>query len=104
MIRIIKGSYGLRVGKTVRPVKEGDAPIELEKEQEARLVRLGVAEYVETAVDEVPAGKGIKGKKPSSQKGRAVKEEAETAVPEGDASDGGEEPPELSAEDPVDDE
>ena len=46
MIKIIKGSYGMRRGSSVQPVLAGSDPIELSKEQEERLVRLGVAVYV----------------------------------------------------------
>ena len=49
MIRIIKGSYGMRCGASIKAVPAGSAPIELSKEKEERLVRLGVAEYVGTA-------------------------------------------------------
>ena len=51
MIRIIKGSYGMRCGASIKAVPAGSAPIELSKEKEERLVRLGVAEYVGTADD-----------------------------------------------------
>ena len=46
MVKIIKGSYGMRRGKTIEAVGAGTI-ISIEKEQEERLVRLGVAEYVE---------------------------------------------------------
>ena len=46
MIKIIKGSYGMRVKKSIVAVPAGSAPIELSKEKEERLVRLGVAVYV----------------------------------------------------------
>lgn len=86
MIKIVKGTFGLRDGKTIRPVKAGDASISLDKEQEARLVRLGVAVYVvETTVDEKEAA--------SDEAGKPVTEEPDE-----------EELPELNAEDPVDDE
>lgn len=88
MIKIVKGSYGLRVGTTIKPINAGDAPIEIEKDQEARLVKLGVAVYVGAEQESTPVTKGQKGKKGS------VKES-----PEQD-----EELPELSAEDPVDNE
>ena len=47
MIKIVRGVYGF-VDKNgfVRPKTEADEPFELQPEQEARLVRLGVAEYV----------------------------------------------------------
>lgn len=48
MIRIIKGVYGyLNENGVVKPKTPEDKPFELTKEQEARLVGLGVAEYVE---------------------------------------------------------
>ena len=47
MIRIVKGVYGyLDKDGIVRPKTEADAPFELLPEQEARLVLLGVAQYV----------------------------------------------------------
>ena len=55
MIKITKGSYGMRCGLFVKAIPAGSDPIELTKKQEERLVRLGVAEYVnpETS-DELP--------------------------------------------------
>lgn len=48
MIRIIKGVYGyLNENGVVKPKTPEDKPFELTKEQEARLVELDVAEYVE---------------------------------------------------------
>ena len=47
MIKIIKGSYGMRVKQSVVAVPAGSDPIELSKEKEERLVRLGVAVYVD---------------------------------------------------------
>lgn len=52
MIKIIKGSYGMRCGASVQAVPAGSDPIELSKAQEERLVRLGVAVYV-TEEDDV---------------------------------------------------
>lgn len=50
MIRIVRGVYGyLDKDGIVRPKTEADAPFALPAEQEARLVRLGVAEYVDGA-------------------------------------------------------
>ena len=47
MIKIVRGVYGyLDKDGIVRPKTEADEPFELLPEQEARLVRLGVAEYV----------------------------------------------------------
>lgn len=62
MIKIIKGVYGyLDKNGCVKPKTEKDDPFELTAEQEARLVGLGVAEYVETegapiGFDEQPEG------------------------------------------------
>ena len=47
MIHIVRGVYGyLDKDGIVRPKTDADAPFELAPEQEERLVRLGVAEYV----------------------------------------------------------
>lgn len=53
MIKIIKGSYGMKRGAHVEPIHAGSDPIELSKEKEDRLVRLGVAVYVNKQVDVV---------------------------------------------------
>ena len=56
MIKIVRGVYGF-VDKygIVRPKTEADAPFELKPEQEERLVRLGVAEYVgNVAAEQAP--------------------------------------------------
>ena len=45
MIKIIKGSYGLRRGMVVEAIHAGTT-IEIGKDKEERLVRLGVAVYV----------------------------------------------------------
>ena len=47
MIKIVQGVYGLLdKNGIVRPKTEADEPFELSPEQEARLVNLGIAEYV----------------------------------------------------------
>ena len=47
MIKIIKGVYGyVNKNGSVKPKTPKDEPFELSKEQEERLVKLGVAEYV----------------------------------------------------------
>lgn len=52
MIQIIKGTYGyMNENGIVKPKTAKDKPFSLSEEQEARLVGLGVAEYV----DEKPA-------------------------------------------------
>lgn len=53
MIKIVKGSYGLRCGSLIKAIDANSDPIELSKEKEERLVRLGVAVYVADTVDEV---------------------------------------------------
>lgn len=50
MIRIIQGIYGYKsVNGTIEPKTSKDAPFSLTEKQEARLVKLGVAEYTEVA-------------------------------------------------------
>lgn len=59
MIKIIKGVYGyLDEHGTVKPKTEQDEPFELSPEKEARLVGLGVAEYVNTPTSENEAENG----------------------------------------------
>lgn len=47
MIKIIKGTYGHYDGRKVIPVKESDGPQSFAPEIEERLVKKGVAVYVE---------------------------------------------------------
>lgn len=57
MVKIIKGSYGRKVGSVIKPVNPGEI-IELEPEKEQRLVSIGVAEYVgaeAVKAEELPA-------------------------------------------------
>ena len=68
MIKIVRGVYGfLDKDGIVRPKTEADAPFELLPEQEARLVRLGVAEYV--------------GAQPSTEEEQVVDDEPVVEVP-----------------------
>lgn len=53
MIKIIKGSYGLRRGMVVEAIPAGST-IEIGKDKEERLVRLGVAVYVNDDVAAEP--------------------------------------------------
>ncbi len=46
MIKIIKGYYGYKQGNSIIPKCSKDEPFSCDKEEEARLVKLGVAEYV----------------------------------------------------------
>lgn len=58
MIKIIKGTYGLREGDEIRAVTPGSEPITLKAEREKELVEMGVAEYVEQPENEPkPAAK-----------------------------------------------
>jgi hypothetical protein len=53
MIHIVRGVYGyLDKDGIVRPKTSADKPFELTEEQEARLVNLGIAQYVENVKDE----------------------------------------------------
>ena len=51
MIKIIKGTYGYRKGNRIIPITPADDPFTATPEQEARLVRLGVAVYVDAPVE-----------------------------------------------------
>ena len=54
MIKIINGIYGYKNGSSIIPKTKSDEPFECDKAEEARLVKLGVAEYVTCeAVSEV---------------------------------------------------
>lgn len=58
MVKITKGTYGHKVGCTVKPVYAGEM-VELTSEQEERLIRIGVAVKVtETQADENAEHKG----------------------------------------------
>lgn len=53
MIKIVRGVYGfLDKNGIVRPKTDADEPFELSAEQEARLVNLGIAQYVGDVKDE----------------------------------------------------
>lgn len=57
MIRIIKGTYGLRRGNKVEAMTHGTEPFSLSPEREKELVNQGTAEYVdepETVAQENP--------------------------------------------------
>lgn len=85
MIKIIKGTYGYQVadskGKVLRvePKTSKDEPFALSAEQEARLVRLGVAEYVGAPVED--ATEGIDFDKLTVKELRALAEEKGIEVP-----------------------
>lgn len=101
MIRIIKGSYGLRVGKTIKPVNAGDAPIEVSKEEEERLVRLGVAVKVSDCADNESENEKKSGKtngKSAGKKGKTKSDDDDAGdLPDDDAGD----LPDLDAGDAV---
>lgn len=57
MIKIVQGTYGYKdKNGIVRPKTSKDEPFSLPAEQEARLVGLGVAEYVHPVDMETPIG------------------------------------------------
>lgn len=52
MIRMIKGTYGLKVNGVVEAMTKRSAPFSLSGEREAELVKAGVAAYVEETAEE----------------------------------------------------
>lgn len=52
MIKIIKGYYGYKQGNSIIPKCSKDAPFSCDRAEEARLVKLGVAEYVKAEANE----------------------------------------------------
>jgi hypothetical protein len=64
MIKIIKGTYGHREGKRIIPKTPADGPFQATPEQEQRLVKLGVAVYVDApaAAPKAPEGTDAGGK------------------------------------------
>lgn len=96
MVKIIRGTYGYVDSNGIpQPKTSKDAPISLSKEEEARLVELGVAEYVDEAVTteiKEETKKDVKSeKKPTSKKKSNSKKNTKSDD---------EEPPALSAADP----
>lgn len=123
MIQIIKGTFGYYNGRKVIPITNADGPQTFDPELEARLVKQGVAEYVqqETAgeqtgeelpeysedmkldeLKEIAAAYGVDAsamrKKSDVIKAIEAAKEA-TGEQTGDAND--EEPPHFDAADPV---
>ena len=87
MIKIIKGSYGMRVGELIKRVKAGQC-CELTEAEEARLVRIGVAETVEVVkADTKPKEQGKAAAKPKAKTaaGAAAKTRAPAEQAEPDA-------------------
>lgn len=70
MVQIIKGSYGMRVGTTIKPVSANDGPVELSKEEEERLISLGVAVKVAANAEDESNAEEQKPNKPASKKGK----------------------------------
>lgn len=70
MVQIIKGSYGMRVGTTIKPVSANDGPVELSKEEEERLISLGVAVKVAANAEDESNAEEQKPNKPASKKAR----------------------------------
>ena len=102
MIRIIKGTYGF-VGNdgVVSPKTPKDEPFTTKAEEEARLVALGVAEYVdvqeESEIAEEPekAEEAKEEKKPATAKKKSTAKKKTAKVEETE-----EEPPQVEAADP----
>ena len=103
MIRIIKGTYGF-VGNdgVVSPKTPKDEPFTTKAEEEARLVALGVAEYVdvqeesEIAAEEPEKAEAAKEeKKPATAKKKSTAKKKTAKVEETE-----EEPPQVEAADP----
>ena len=59
MIKIIKGYYGYKQGGSIVPKSSVDGPFECDKAEEARLVKLGVAEYVTANANKGDEGNGL---------------------------------------------
>ena len=60
MIQIIAGTFGYYNGRKVIPITNQDGPKQFDPELEARLVKEGVAKYVDAA----PAGRGSQHARP----------------------------------------
>ena len=79
MIQIIAGTFGYYNGRKVVPITNADGPQKFDPELEARLVKQGVAKYVdEQPVAPVPAAK------PARSRGRAPETGDTPAAPEYD--------------------
>lgn len=52
MIKMIKGTYGMKVNGVVEAMTKRSAPFSLSAEREAELVKAGVAAYVEETAEE----------------------------------------------------
>ena len=83
MIQIIAGTFGYYNGRKVVPITNADGPQKFDPELEARLVKKGVAKYV----DEKPVAPA-----PAAEPER---EPGATSEPDD------EKPPEIGAADPV---
>lgn len=79
MIQIIAGTFGYYNGRKVVPITNADGPQQFDPELEARLVKMGVAKYV----DEQPAAPAPASKPEQEPEGELETGEA-PAVPEYD--------------------
>jgi hypothetical protein len=73
MIKIIAGVYGLRRNGKVEPITAKSEPITLAKAEEARLVKAGVAVYVDGAA--APEAKVPEAKAPETKETKEPKAE-----------------------------
>lgn len=92
MIRIISGSYGYRENGHVVPKNSKSKPFSLDKKEEERLVKAGVAVYVDgeesTEKNDVKPdkdNKGGKGKKGANDNNETGKPQDDVLAPSFDA-------------------
>lgn len=80
MIKIIKGTYGAIINGQIRPKNANSAPFTLDEKEEARLVKMGVAEYV----GEAPAPAADEPKPAAKEPAKADEKEPDEADQEND--------------------
>lgn len=80
MIQIIAGTFGYYNGRKVVPITSADGPQKFDPELEARLVKKGVAKYV----DEQPAAPAPASEPEREPEGTPETDDAPTAPPEYD--------------------
>lgn len=78
MIKIIKGTYGHFDGRKVIPITEADGPQRFDEKVEARLVKKGVAVYVEEEAPQ-PAGQTVNEGQPEYDESMKLSELKEIA-------------------------
>ncbi len=76
MIKIIKGTYGAIINGQIRPKNASSPAFSLDEKEEARLVKLGVAEYV----GEAPAPAADEPKQEAKEPAKADEKEPEASA------------------------